>query len=70
LLFVATVLQRQKRGPVQALLVGGSNSAGVWGRNPSRRGPTRVRGQSPRRCGDFTAFYTKKCAYFGLYFCL
>jgi len=38
--------QRQKRGANQAILVGGSNKTGVWR-------------QSSRRCGDFTAFYTK-----------
>jgi len=38
----------------KAPAVSESNKAEVWGRRP-----TEVRGQSPRRCGDFTTFFQK-----------
>jgi len=39
----------------KATAVSESNNAG--GRAPSLQRPTGIRGQSPRRCGDFTAFF-------------
>jgi len=38
-----------------------------WGRAPSRRRPTRARRRSPRRCGDFAAFFLKKYAFVGVF---
>jgi len=43
-----------RNGADQAILLAGSNNTGVWGRSPAG-----VPRQSPQRCGDFTAFYTK-----------
>jgi len=52
----------------KATAVGESNSAGVLRQSPNRQKPTRVRGWSPRRCCDFTAFSKNShfLAYFGL----
>jgi len=41
----------------KATAVGESNKRGSWGGVPSVWRPTGDRGQSPRRCGNFTAIF-------------
>jgi len=43
----------------KVVIVVGSNSAGVWGRSPSRRKQPGVRGRIPWRWGYFYSFSPK-----------